>query len=58
MASDGKGLQWSPLGCVAEVCKSAKVISGVYRVLLGGTGVEWGRIEIIVLCVCKITRGR
>lgn len=57
MASDGKGRSGVLWDVVTEVCKSAKVISDMFGVLLGGGGVERGRIEIIILCVYKITTG-
>lgn len=57
MASDGKGRSGVLWDVATEVCESAKVISGMFGVLLGGGGVERGRIEIIILCVYKITTG-
>lgn len=43
MASDGKGRSGVLWDVVTEVCKSAKVISGMFGVLLGGGGVERGK---------------
>ena len=57
VVSDGKGHSGVLWDVVTEVCKSAKVISGVFRVLLGGGGVERGRIKIIILCIYKVTTG-